>query len=195
MHQNKLCNIGTLFRIISSNMLSHWYLHLIAFFFYIILGWLAIGIFLLNYLYLSSVYFFYNRTKYFFYIKTQCYFLLTCTCNSLPKDICAAHFHKLYDIHKYHRVFMMCMQQFSKLRRFLFWNAPSKLSDFNAHRANNKIKRLKGSLLCKPLESTRMIMLTNCARCLEYFQVEKRCQHSTIPIINFHKEFFFSGWK
>lgn len=194
MHQNKLCNIGTLFRIISSNMLSHWYLHLIAFFLHY--SWVAsYRNFLLNYLYFSSVYFFTIEQNIFFYIKTQCYFLLTCTCNSLPKDICAAHFHKLYDIHKYHRVFMMCMQQFSKLRRFLFWNAPSKLSDFNTHRANNKIKRLKGSLRCKPLESTRMIMLTNCARCLEYFQVEKRCQHSTIPIINFHKEFFFSGWK
>lgn len=121
-----------------SNMLSHWYLHLIAFFLHY--SWVAsYRNFLLNYLYFSSVYFFTIEQNIFFYIKTQCYFLLTCTCNSLPKDICATHFHKLYDIHKYHRVFMMCMQQFSKLRRFLFWNAPSKLSDFNTHRANNKI--------------------------------------------------------
>lgn len=142
MHQNKLCNIGTLFRIISSNMLSHWYLHLIAFFLHY--SWVAsYRNFLLNYLYFSSVYFFTIEQNIFFYIKTQCYFLLTCTCNSLPKDICAAHFHKLYDIHKYHRVFMMCMQQFSKLRIFLFWNAPSKLSDFNTHRANNKINMVK----------------------------------------------------
>lgn len=138
-----------------SNMLSHWYLHLIAFFF-LHYSWVAsYRNFLLNYLYFSSVNFF-----------------------TIEQNI-----------------FLTCMQQFSKLRRFLFWNAPSKLSDFNTHRANNKIKRLKGSLRCKPRESTRMIMLTNCARCLEYFQVEKRCQHSTIPIINFHKEFFFSGWK
>lgn len=59
-----------------SNMLSHWYLHLIAFFF-LHYSWVAsYRNFLVNYLYFSSVYFFTIEQNIFFTLKHNVIFCL-----------------------------------------------------------------------------------------------------------------------
>lgn len=52
-----------------------------------------------------------------------------------------------------------------------FWNVRSTASGFNTQ---SKVESLKW--LCNQRKNSRMITLKNCARCLEYFQVEKRCK-------------------
>lgn len=60
-----------------SNMLSHWYLHLIAFFFFLHYSWVAsYRNFLVNYLYFSSVYFFTIEQNIFFTLKHNVIFCL-----------------------------------------------------------------------------------------------------------------------